>query len=164
MAKLHKKLKVFEKQKLMHKMIPIYLMGYIVMKYLGYHTEWVLSGLSEAVGRNVQNPFDHTLTRPEPFSRYVLFRFLDRYQKFEPEAWLKNVEGVDVQECLKDIPPIENEPFINENRGNGGFNPMLFGFGADIMDEEAAIKMAIEMSQIDANNGQNQLMFEEPMI
>ena len=41
-------------------MIPLYLMGYIVFKYLGYHTEWITMALSEAVGKNI------TLAASEP--------------------------------------------------------------------------------------------------
>lgn len=88
---------------MLFRLIPIYLMGYTVMKYLGYHTDWILSGLSEVVGKSVVTPFE-PFTHPDPFNRFVLYKFLVRYQGFEPEAWLKNVEGVDVQECLKDNP------------------------------------------------------------
>ena len=78
----------------------------------------MISALSEAVGKsmtvssNLQGLFGagensataaslmvsegNSKARPETYSRYVLFRFLARYQEFEPQAWLKNVEGVDL--------------------------------------------------------------------
>lgn len=157
-------------------MIPLYLMGYIVFKYLGYHTEWIATALSEAVGKNIvltandlgvfnmtdgNIPFPQstmspvlvttttTITRPDPFARFVLYRFLMKYQKYEPEAWLKNVEGLDIAECMKENPAnnLNEKEAVNEPRGGGlgglggpgGFNPLMF----DMMDEEAALKMAL---------------------
>ena len=173
LQKLHRKIKILEKHKVMHKMIPLYLMGYIVFKYLGYHTDWIIIALSEVVGKSVPispnasglftteegqsdsvtNPSPVVAptalsARPDAFSRFLLYKFLMRYQEFQAEAWLKNIEGVDVAECLKDTEPsaiLDN----NEPRGGlsgglggglvGGFNPMML----EMMDDEAQMK-AIE--------------------
>jgi hypothetical protein len=37
LAKLHKKIKVIEAAKLAYRVIPLYVVGFITLKYLGYH-------------------------------------------------------------------------------------------------------------------------------
>ena len=51
--KLYKKIKLLEKNRVLYKLVPLYLMGYVVFKYLGYHTEWITMALSEVVGKNL---------------------------------------------------------------------------------------------------------------
>lgn len=63
-------------------------------------------------------------------------------QSLKLPAWIKNVEGVDTHECMKDVPAILNKPSINNNNnlgvGGGGFGGLDFGliYGAqDDLDE-----------------------------
>lgn len=101
LSKINKKIKVLETNKILHRVIPLYIFGYVTLKYLGYHLEWIIPALCEVVGKCVLSNQDNLTLKPSTLSRYILFKYLKKGESIKLEPWLKNVEGIDKEECLK---------------------------------------------------------------
>lgn len=56
--KIHAKIKILENAKLLYRAIPLYVFGYLTLKYLEYHLEWMLPALFEIVGKLVTPSYE----------------------------------------------------------------------------------------------------------
>lgn len=100
MLKIYKKIKVIENAKILYRVIPLYIYTYTTLKFLGYHLEWILPALYQAVGKCISGQNDAGASqnpKPSILSRFVLYHYLKEAQKVKLEPWLRNVEGTDVE-------------------------------------------------------------------
>ena len=96
LMKIYKKVKVIETAKISYRMIPLYIYTYITSKFLGYHVEWLLPALYEAVGKMIIETNDNkSPLKPSILCRFILYKHLKNAQEVRLEGWLRNVEGVD---------------------------------------------------------------------
>lgn len=101
LSKINKKIKVLETNKILHRVIPLYIFGYVTLKYLGYNLEWIIPALCEVVGKSIISNQDSLTLKPSTLNRYILFKYLKKGESIKLEPWLKNIEGIDKEECLK---------------------------------------------------------------
>jgi hypothetical protein len=92
LSKINKKVKTTQlKPGMMCKLIPVYLIGFTVLSYLGYRVEWLLLAISKLVGQRLPTENQPLVEVPSPYNMVFLYMCLKRFQDYQPEAWLKSV-------------------------------------------------------------------------
>ena len=72
-------------------LIPLFLMGYLVLLYLNYSTDWILPDLFAIIGKPFKEQGSDGDPKPSLNCRKTFYKFLKLYQDFQLEAWLKNI-------------------------------------------------------------------------
>lgn len=95
LAKAAKKCKIPDIKSIIGKVIAIYLLGYVILKYLKYNVDWIFPFIIKLVGKKRLGEIWVGIESPSFHNRCILYKCLGKFSKFVPEAWVQNVKPVD---------------------------------------------------------------------